>query len=147
MSETHNNDIPNAAAALGAVLRQARERKGLSVGEVAERLKFPARRVEALESGCYEGLPEPVFVKGFVHTYARFLDTDITEVNEYLSQVFPSSKTTAPTASSNTSAELNFQGAPVKKTLPKWVMGVVVLAIIGGVVYAWQSKSSAENAK
>lgn len=134
-----------AASALGALLRKAREQKGLSVGEVAERLKFSARRVEALESGDYQGLPEPVFIKGLLRTYIRFLELDERVADAKLQQIFPSStpsesKTVPP-------ADLSFRDTPVKKGMPKWIIGVLILLVIGGAVYAWQSKSSAENAR
>ena len=55
----------NKATELGILLRAKREQKQLSIGEVSERLKLPARQIEALENGDYNSLPEPVFVRGF----------------------------------------------------------------------------------
>lgn len=56
--------------ALGRELRLLREQKGLSIKEVAARLKLPARQIETLEQGQYAGLPEPVFVRGFAQLWA-----------------------------------------------------------------------------
>lgn len=134
-----------AASALGALLRQAREQKGLSIGEVAERLKFSARRVEALENGDYQGLPEPVFIKGLLRTYIRFLELDEQAVAEKLQQIFPSA--TLHESKAVPPADLSFRDTPVKKNVPAWIIGVVILVVIGIAVYAWQSKSSAENAR
>jgi len=66
----------NKATELGILLRAKREQKQLSIGEVSERLKLPARQIEALENGDYNSLPEPVFVRGFLRSYGRFLDLD-----------------------------------------------------------------------
>ena len=56
-SPQNDNTAVSAAAELGAKLREAREKRGFSIGEVAERLKLPARQIEGLESGNYENMP------------------------------------------------------------------------------------------
>lgn len=141
----HPETTASAAANLGTLLRQAREKKGLSVGEVAERLKFSARRVEALENGDYHGLPEPVFIKGLLRTYIRFLELNEADIAEQLQQIFPSA--TPHDNNIIPPANLSFGDTPVKKSIPKWLIGILVLVVIGIAVYAWQSKSSAENAR
>ena len=83
-SPQNDNTAVSAAAELGAKLREAREKRGFSIGEVAERLKLPARQIEGLESGNYENMPELVFVRGFLRTYGRFLDLDENEVAAYM---------------------------------------------------------------
>ncbi|MFZ5724177.1 MAG: RodZ domain-containing protein [Pseudomonadota bacterium] len=60
----------------GEQLREARELKGLTVEDIAARLKIPARYVRALEQGDIAALPEPTFVRGYVKTYARELGLD-----------------------------------------------------------------------
>ena len=61
---------------VGALLRQAREARQLSVGDVAQILKISYRQVEALEEGNWAALPGQTFVLGFVRNYARFLRLD-----------------------------------------------------------------------
>jgi cytoskeleton protein RodZ len=58
---------------VGATLREARENMGMSVEEVAIRLKFAPRQITALEEENFERLPELTFVRGFVRSYARLL--------------------------------------------------------------------------
>lgn len=147
--QTKNLDSsPNAAVTLGALLSQARKQKGLSVGEVAERLKLPARQIEAMESGSYKGLPEAVFIKGFLSSYARLLELDESEFKQYLQQIFPSGQRYSTSDSSKVlSSELDFQDKPQSRHFPRWLIALLVLIIIGAVVYAWQSKSTSENAK
>ena len=60
----------------GAQLKAGREAKGLSVADVAAKLKLTARQVEALEVEDMSHLPSPVFVRGFVRNYARLVDVD-----------------------------------------------------------------------
>lgn len=61
---------------VGKTLREAREQLGLSVNDVANRIKFAPRQVEALEADDYVQLPEAAFVRGFVRSYARLLELD-----------------------------------------------------------------------
>lgn len=61
---------------VGMALREARERMGVSVSDIAERTKFAPRQVEALEANDFAHLPEATFLRGFVRSYARVLQLD-----------------------------------------------------------------------
>lgn len=65
---------------VGKSLREARERLGLSVNDVADRIKFAPKQIEWLEADDYSRLPEAAFVRGFVRSYARLLDLDSTNL-------------------------------------------------------------------
>ncbi len=55
----------------GKFLRNARERRALSVAEVAERTKVSPLSLELMEAGVLDDLPAEVFVRGFIRSYAR----------------------------------------------------------------------------
>lgn len=80
VSETAASDAPGEAVGqqpgVGAVLREARERLGLSVDDVFARIKFAPRQIMALEADDFAQLPEAAFVRGFVRSYARLLQLD-----------------------------------------------------------------------
>jgi cytoskeleton protein RodZ len=61
---------------VGEQLRQAREARGLQVGDIAQTLKLGTRQVEALESGDWQYLPGQTFIRGFVRNYARLVQVD-----------------------------------------------------------------------
>ena len=61
---------------LGLILRQARERRGLSVEEVADRLKLMPRIVRALEQADIEALPQAAYARGFVKAYGNLLELE-----------------------------------------------------------------------
>lgn len=63
---------------VGGLLREAREAQGMSVFDVAERIKFAPRQIEALEANDYANLPKATFLRGFVRSYARALQLDET---------------------------------------------------------------------
>lgn len=60
----------------GRQLAEARAGKGLSLVDVAGKLKLSSRQVEAIEAEDLTRLPSDVFVRGFVRNYARLLGLD-----------------------------------------------------------------------
>ncbi|MEA5123872.1 helix-turn-helix domain-containing protein [Xanthomonas floridensis] len=61
----------------GQHLREARESAGLSVDEVAGKLRMPAHVVRSLEQEDWQRLGAPVFVRGQLRSYARLLQVDL----------------------------------------------------------------------
>jgi cytoskeleton protein RodZ len=61
---------------LGTRLKQERERRGMTLEEIAVSTKIGTRMLAALEEGKYEQLPGGIFNKGFVRAYARQLQLD-----------------------------------------------------------------------
>jgi cytoskeleton protein RodZ len=67
---------PKRELDVGLTLRQGRERLGMSVFDIAERIKFAPKQVEALEANDFAHLPEAAYLRGFVRSYARVLQLD-----------------------------------------------------------------------
>jgi transcriptional regulator with XRE-family HTH domain len=61
---------------LGDQLRAERERRGIVLEQVSGSTRIRKQYLEAIERQDWEALPEPVFTRGFVHTYAQFLGMD-----------------------------------------------------------------------
>lgn len=75
-------------AALGEELRREREMRGISLREISDATKVSTRYLEGLEAGDAKALPAPVFVRGFVREFARYLGLDAEEmVDRYLRSV------------------------------------------------------------
>lgn len=70
------NNMSERPPSVGNTLREAREQLGMSVNDVANRIKFAPRQIESLEADDYASLPEAAFVRGFVRSYARLLQLD-----------------------------------------------------------------------
>ena len=58
---------------IGARLRAARERRGLTVLQAAEKLHLDARVLEGLEVGNFEPLGAAVYVRGHLRRYAELI--------------------------------------------------------------------------
>jgi len=61
---------------VGEFFRQVRETKGLTLDEVASKTRIHPDFLKALEDGNFAKLPDQVFAKGFVRSYARSLGLD-----------------------------------------------------------------------
>src|SRR3989441_7064721 len=61
---------------LGEYFQRAREAKGLTVEEAAARTRILPQFLKAVEENNYARLPDEVFAKGFVRSYARILGLD-----------------------------------------------------------------------
>ncbi|MCC4588074.1 DUF4115 domain-containing protein [Xanthomonas sp. NCPPB 1067] len=61
----------------GQHLRDAREAAGLSLDDVAGKLRMPAHVVRSLEQEDWQRLGAPVFVRGQLRSYARLLHVDL----------------------------------------------------------------------
>jgi cytoskeleton protein RodZ len=58
---------------VGQILKQAREKAGLTVEAAAAQLRISPNQVRALESGDSDALPISVYARGFVRNYAKLL--------------------------------------------------------------------------
>ena len=62
---------PVGSEPLGNYLRRHRERRGISVAELARVTRIPSTSLEAIEADRFDELPGEVFVKGFLTAYAQ----------------------------------------------------------------------------
>jgi cytoskeleton protein RodZ len=61
----------------GELLKNERNRKNLSVQDVAFSLKLSSKIVNAIEAGQTDKLPAKTFIRGFVKSYAQLLKLDV----------------------------------------------------------------------
>lgn len=67
-------------AAFGEELRREREIRGISLKEIADATKISKRFLDAIERNDHKTLPAPVFTRGFVREYARYLGLNAEEI-------------------------------------------------------------------
>jgi cytoskeleton protein RodZ len=117
---------------VGAALRAARERMGMSVDEVAGRLKFAPRQIIALENGELDQLPQLAFTRGFVRSYARLLQID----EKPLLDALPGAPAPAAIQVQAAAQEVPRGGAEGRKQNLFWLGGALAVAAV--VVLAWK---------
>lgn len=67
----------------GALLRQRRTERQLSVEDVAQALRLAPKQLRAIEQDDYDHLPGPTYVRGYLRSYAQFLGLSADTVLEF----------------------------------------------------------------
>lgn len=87
MTEAQGGAGSTAGASAGALLRAARERQGLHIAALSAAIKIPQRKLEALEAGRFDELPDATFTRALAMTVCRALKIDAAPVLAQLPQV------------------------------------------------------------
>jgi hypothetical protein len=61
---------------VGDTLREAREKRGVAIEEVAASTKIQPRLLRAIEAEDWDALPGEFYASRFIHTYAQYLGLD-----------------------------------------------------------------------
>jgi cytoskeleton protein RodZ len=119
---------------LGAFLRTEREKMNLSQDQIAQKMHLRRFVIEAIENEAWDRLPPPVFVRGFIRSYARTLELDENKVLELYHLAAPPEKDTLrPVAVAR----------PSHRGRTLFILGA--LAVVLCVFYYWHLKSSARD--
>ncbi|WP_020408504.1 RodZ domain-containing protein [Hahella ganghwensis] len=120
----------------GSRLKRAREDKGWSVSDTAEKLHVIPRYVRAIEEGEYDQLPGLVFLKGYIRSYARLVNLSEDRLIEDLEQeLLMSSDPMMETGS----AAVSPAGFEESKGGGKKVLLLGIVIVLAGVGYfAWE---------
>lgn len=135
MSDTAETGTASAETGPGRMLERLRTERKLSVADVAQRLKYGARQIEALEAEEFERLPGATFVRGMVRGYAKLLDTDPDPLLVALDRRY---------VPSEVDLDLRDRGIPFARsgkrgTRTYFFLSVLVLLVIAGVLYEWRA--------
>src|SRR5215213_4063420 len=74
--QDHGKETNNREAEIGRYLEQTRKERGLSLEEVEQATKIRKRYLTGLEREDYTILPDAVYARGFLKTYANYLGLD-----------------------------------------------------------------------
>lgn len=81
---------------IGKQLRAARERKGLGVAQAAEQMHVDEKVIDALETGKFQTLGAPVFVRGHLRHYAELVGEPTASGRYEALQALPPDLTAGP---------------------------------------------------
>jgi hypothetical protein len=125
---------------IGASLREARSRRGLSLEDVQKRLRIRDRYLVALEEERWDALPGEAYVKGFLRTYAEFLGLDGTLYLDEFNARFAS-----PEEEPFVPETLARSGG--SRILTRTIVGVVVVGVVAAGLAALGSGRSAARGR
>jgi cytoskeleton protein RodZ len=134
MSDPADSAAP-APRTPGRQLAAVRVARGLTVTEIALRLKFSPKQIEALETDRYEALAGPAFVRGMVRAYAKLVGAD---ADALVAQLRASPLTAAgPTVTGPRGMGVTIPRQTRRGSLVYVVLSVLVVVAVGGVLVEW----------
>jgi len=130
--------------AFGSWLRRQRELREISLREIADTTKISIRYLQALEQDRFDVLPAPVFAKGFLREYSRFVGLDPDEVvNSYLNAQIAYETGEVPTSGSD--AQPTSPGAADWMSSILLVVGVILLLLAVAFIAFHAERSRSEG--
>lgn len=135
---------PSGEASFGTWLRRQREMREISLEEIADKTKIGLRYLKAMEEDRFDVLPAPVFARGFLRDFSRYVGLNPDEVvNYYLA----SHEGTDLAASEEPVTLSSASRGPVSKRSLVLLI-VTLLAAVALYAYFYQnSKASREQAE
>lgn len=130
----------------GGKLRQARERRGISLRQIAASTKISVAALEALERNDISKLPGGIFSRAFVRSYALEVGLDPEQtVREFLDRFNeeppPSAQVhAAPISDEDAAFEQRRRNASFAVRVS--VVAIAIIAIAGFAVYRWRHRQA-----
>jgi cytoskeleton protein RodZ len=109
--------VDSLAPTAGALLRSAREKRGVHIAALAASMKVPQRKLEALEADRYDELPDLTFTRALAQSVCRTLKVDAQPVLDRLPQGGP---TTPKLARVSTGLNAPFHDRPGREEPADW---------------------------
>lgn len=113
---------------IGALLRRERENLGVNIVNAAQILHIRTHYLQALENGELEKLPSSAYAKGYIQSYASFLNLDKDEIIRRFEQV----KHTLPERGYFFPQVFNSEKKPTNAIVWGGIIAVVLLYIMWG---------------
>lgn len=113
----------------GPRLQHAREQRGWSIEQVAQRLHLDNAAVLKLESNDYARLPSPVFVRGYLINYARLLEIPVDPLLQSYRQAFPATEVNPNLRAASGKTQVN-SSQPLVRILTLLIIVVMVVLVL-----------------
>ncbi len=131
---------------LGERFRAAREARGLSLSDVSEQIRIRSLYLAAIEDENWDAIGAPVYVRGFLRTYARFLGLDSEEAVAAFNATLPAAPSGEATAPNHAPARLRSRPAGWSSSFVVWATAAVAVLLIAFVVYNELTMGHAQTA-
>ena len=121
-------DPRDRAERTGEVLRQTRTTRGLTLADIERDTKINRAYIEALEAARWEALPAPVYARGFMRSYARYLGLDPDEAARAIPSDLPRPAGLEPSPGLHRSSPMILPSFAI--SLPMAIGGVVIVVLL-----------------
>ncbi|MBY4678881.1 RodZ domain-containing protein [Marinobacterium arenosum] len=119
----------------GERLQTARMARGLTIDDIANALHLPASYIEALENGDIDCLPSVVFARGYIRSYAKFLDVDADEFLGYLDEQYGMAQRSSVKSVTKVRQQMKLSHPLLR--LSTWLLLIIV---IGASIWWWRTQ-------
>jgi cytoskeleton protein RodZ len=109
--------VEGLAPTAGALLRAARDKRGVHIAALAASMKVPQRKLEALEADRYDELPDMTFTRALAQSVCRALKVDVQPVLDRLPHGI---STTPKLAQVGTGLNAPFRDRPGREEPTDW---------------------------
>jgi cytoskeleton protein RodZ len=124
--------MAGAFEALGERFRAAREARGMSLSQVGEQIRIRPVYLAAIEDENWSTIGAPVYIRGFLRTYARFLGIDPEEAVAAFNRTQPA----PPPTTARGTPEPEPAAAPTwRGPVLIWIASAVAVLLIAFVFY------------
>jgi cytoskeleton protein RodZ len=131
---------------VGEQLRAAREQQKLTVHQVADATKIKTDHIRALEDSDWRAFTAPVYIRGFIRSYAACLKLDVSRVMQELAVELAQTKDFADHPSLTGSRKGPLDLIMLQLSRVKWQIVfpvIIVIAVALGLGYgirAWKTQ-------
>ena len=135
-----SDDVAATGSDFGALLAEARKNQNYTVDEVSQQLRIPKNAIIAIEANDISALPAPTYARGYLRSYAKFLEISADKVLDCYNRVLPEDDLTKLKSRPKLRKEPNSQS-------PLIMLVTAVLAVAGiatilfGIFQYYQEKS------
>ncbi len=112
----------------GDVLRQSRTERGITLSDVEQDIRINRTYIEALENARFDALPAPVYARGFMRSYARYLGLDPDEAVRAVPRDLPRPTELDPMPGLRRSAPASLPTLPTLS--PPMLIGLAAAAVL-----------------
>lgn len=125
---------------VGTTLRIARERRDLTIAQLASTTKIPATVLQAIDDNAFDRVPGGIFVRGFIRTYAREVGLDpedmVAQFRAETAETLPVGAAVDATAVEAIDEEIGHLpiDPDVSGSRPGWGYALIVAALVVGIV-------------
>jgi cytoskeleton protein RodZ len=120
---------------LAPLLKEAREAKGITLEEIADRLKVRPSLLEQIEAGRYESLPEMIYTRSYIQKFAQIVGLAPEPFVAAYERI--AANASSPTLA-RSAVRTVIESAPVirQEDIPRvnytpWILGFIGLILIG----------------
>lgn len=118
----------------GEILRTARLKSGYSVDQISQQINVRPSMIKAIEEGKFYGLTDPLYLKGFIRTYAKQVGLTEDQVMPFFRREYDEQEH---------QQQLTQPLAPIQtkksRLTPGWLVVIfLVISIVGLGAYAYQ---------